>query len=256
MPRYDEIWDTLVRRSVDQGAIDIRTLMERAFQMGLTEEAVIERLDADLAEDGPIFGKFLRSMTGAAESAVVAASRQGEIVGELSDDEELQRLTDLADVEDVIEDALSNADPEAAAALEEAVADRLEMTWVCALVNTCHRCLPLHGMSMTLEEWTEKGLLPEVMHDGWTSSCHCRLVSRLPDDRGDLKAPLVRTRQKPITSARGFRAEKKTVRAIMQNDIDRALKARDDALNSKEGRRTLRLAGQLGTLQRKGHTDE
>jgi len=246
VPRYDETWSTLVRRAVDQGAIDVRTLMERAFQMGMTEEAVIEQLEADLANDGSVFGKYLRSLVGAAEASVVAATRQGELVGQLAEDEELRRLTGLADVDDVIEEALSGADPEAAHELEMAVADTYEETWICTLVNTCPRCLPLHGVTLLHEEWVQRGLLPEVMHDGWTSSCHCRLVyARLVRGRQDLTAPLVRNKQKPLTSARGFRAQKKTLRAVLQNDIDRALNARNDAMQSLEGRRTLRIAGQL-----------
>lgn len=246
MPRYDQVWDTLVRRSVDQGAIDIRTLMERAHQMGMTEATVISQLEADLANDGSVFGKFLRSLCGAAESSVVAATRQGEMVGTLAEDKELRRLSNLADIDDVIEQALSGADPEAAQELENAVADVYEETWICTLVNTCPRCLPLHGVRLLHEEWVQRGLLPEVMHDGWTSSCHCRLVaSKLVEDRQDLTAPLVRIKQKPLTTARGFRAEKKTLRSVMQNDIDRAMKARDEAMQSLEGRRTLRIAGQL-----------
>jgi hypothetical protein len=249
MPRYDETWDTLVRRAVDQGAIDIRTMMERAHQMGMTEDALIERLEADLADDGSIFGKFLRSITGASEAAVVAASRQGELVGHLAEDRALARLSGLADVDDVIDQALDGADPEAAAALEESVADAYEETWICAFNKTCPRCLPLHGVKLLHSEWVQRGLLPEVMHDGWTSSCHCRLVfSRFVDGREELRAPLVRTKQKPLTSARGFRAQKKTLRAVLQNDIDKAMKARDDAMGSIEGRRTLRIAGQLNTL--------
>ena len=249
MPRYDEVWSTLVRRAVDQGAIDVRTLMERAYQMGMTEATVIEQLEADLSNEGSIFGKFLRSMTGAAESSVVAATRQGEMVGQLAEDAELRRLTGLADVDDVIEEALSGADPEAAAELERAVADVYEETWICTLVNTCHRCLPLHGVTLLHEEWLQRGLLPEVMHDGWTSSCHCRLVfARLVRGREDLAAPLVRVKRKPLTSARGLRAEKKTMRSVMQADIDRAMAARDEAMKSIEGRRTLRIAGQLKTL--------
>lgn len=249
MPRYDEVWDTLIRRAVDQGAIDIRTMMERAFQMGMSEPAVMERLDADLADDGSIFGKFLRSVSGAGEASVVAASRQGELVGHLAEDAALKRLSGLANVDDIIDDVLDSADPEAAALLEDAVEEELEETWVCRLVNTCHRCLPLHGVTLPHSEWRSRGLLPEVMHDGWTSSCDCRLVpSSQAEGRKDLIAPLVRTKQKPLTSVRGFRAEKKTVRAVMQRDIDRAMKARDDAMVSLEGRRTLRIAGQLETL--------
>lgn len=249
MPRYDDIWDTLARRAVDQAAIDVRALMERAFQMGLSEQALIEQLDLDLSTDGPIFGKFMRSITGAAESSIVAANRQGEIVGHIAEDQELKRLLDVANVDDVIEDAISSADPEMSQLLEEAASEDLEETWVCTLVKTCHRCLPLHGVTLFHSEWVSRGLLPESMHDGWTSSCHCRLVpAKVTQNRKTLREPLVRIKQKSLESARGLRANKRTLRSVLQNDIDRAIESRNQAMQSPEGRRTLRIAGQAETL--------
>jgi hypothetical protein len=46
-----------------------------------------------------------------------------------------------------------------------------------------------------------------------------------------------------LESPTGLKGSKKTRRAIAQGDIDKALAARDKAMESPQGRRTMRLMG-------------
>lgn len=238
MSRYDRIYERLATRAVRQGGVDIETFMAQMIDAGVSETRLQQMLLQDVEEGGPIFGKFLRSLTGAAESSVLAAERQGDVAGTVASDAELQELLDLAD-RGLVEDA----DPEALARIEDAVADRIDYTWVAMLVNTCPKCLPLHGSTRLLSEWEELGLHPDTIHEGWNSPCHCSLVpTSEAAGRKDLIDPLTRERLKTET---GLKASKKTQRAVAQADIAKAQNAVKQAANSLEGRRTLRLLGKV-----------
>jgi hypothetical protein len=246
MPRYDSIYRILARRAVREGGIDVESFVDQALEGGMDPERIQEQLLFDVENDGPIFGKFFRTLKGAAEGAVMAAERQGFAVGLINEDradEEIARLRRLANMDDV----LDGADPEELAAVEEAGADRLELTWVAELRNTCHLCLPLHGKSLTRDEWDKLGKNPSTIHsnEGWVTPCHCQLVpTRVASDREELRTPLVRNKLK---SPKGLKGSKRTARGVTQQDLDRSLAARDKAMESEGGRRTLRLLGKSGT---------
>ncbi len=234
MPNYRKTWDSLASRAVKQSTIDAETFLKRAEAAGMSPKQVSQRLIADLENDGPIFGKFTRSLAGAASSSVLAAERQGVMAGTIQGDEELSRLLDLADVEDAIEEA----DPDELEDLEKAAGtDDEEFMWVCTLKNTCHECLPLHGKILTMGEWKERGLLPELMHDGWKSDCQCHLVpATSAKDRKDLIDPLVRNK---------IPGGKRTTKGVLQADVDRARSAVAKANASEAGRRVLRALGSI-----------
>lgn len=236
MPRYDRTFAALANRAIAQGVTDMETFLTQMADTGVSPDRVEQLLLDDLEGDGPIFGKFMRSMIGAAEQGTLAAARSGEIAGTVDATSELRRLTSITDLDDAIE----QADPEALEAIEEDVG-RTEWTWICALKNTCHRCLPLHGVTRTMDEWKALGLLPETIHSGWNSACHCTLVPADEFKRGDVVAPLTR---KKIKSPTGQKPNRKTARAVAQKDLDKSLSARNKAMESPEGRRTLRLLGQ------------
>lgn len=240
--RYDQVWALLAERATSQGVIDVETFIRLLAESGVSEEQMLEMLEHDLETDGPIFGKFVRSLSGAASSTAMAAVRQGEAIGTIDGDAELRRLSKLAGVEGSVLEAIQTADPEVAAMAEDAVLLDIPHTWIAELINTCHRCLPLHGSTLTLREWRAKGLLPETIHTGWDSSCHCRLVPEvvLTESRDDLMAPLRRLK---LSTSTGLKGSKRTARAVEQRDIDAAIAAREAAMASEEGRRTLRLLG-------------
>ena len=128
--RYDEIFQTLVERAISQGGIDVETFMRRAIQSGMSEDVLMSLLEEDLLNDGPIFGKYVRSMVGAARSSVMAAERQGETISYLVSDPEVRELLRDLDLEEVAESALANADPELSEEVEAAVAGNVEYTWI------------------------------------------------------------------------------------------------------------------------------
>jgi len=235
MPRYDRTWALLAERATSQGVIDVETFVRLLAESGVSEDVMLEMLERDLETNGPVFGKFMRSIGFASGSTAMTAVRQGEMVGAMNADAELQRLTRLAGMEGSVLQALETADPEIAEQLEIDVMDEVAHTWICTLRNTCNRCLPLHGKNMTLGEWKERGLVPELMHQGWDSDCHCRLMPTvIAEGRTELVAPLKRVK---------VPGSKRTQRAIAQKDIDAALAARDAALKSDEGLRVLAMLG-------------
>lgn len=241
MPNYDKIWAILAGRAVEQGGINATSFIEQARASGMSDETILNMLEEDLETGGQVFGPFLRAIEGAAQSAVMTSIRQGETIGTIDGDEELRRLVGLAESEDAIEEAIRTGDPNLAEALEEVAADDLLETSIAELRNTCHVCLPLHGKTLTRREWQERGLLPEMRHAGWKSSCKCRLIPAKYADSDDLVAPLVRERAE---SPRGLKPSKRTTAVISQGSIERAQRVRDEALATPEGRRTLRLLGQ------------
>lgn len=237
--RHDRVWSNLVGRAISQGGLDVETFVRQAIDSGMTEEHIQERLLNDLDTGGPIFGKFFRHLTSAAEGTAMSAHRTGGYMGDIATDPDMAELLDLADMDDVIE----IADPEVMDDIQQGIADRLEYMWVAELRQTCHLCLPLHGTQMTMDEWWSRGLLPEFIHPAeWGSKCYCRLVPvRQVADRKDVMAPLVRQRLQTETGLKGWA---KTRRGVTQVDLDKATAKRNEALQSKEGRRTMRLLGQ------------
>lgn len=234
--RYDKAWSALASRAVKQGAMNADTFLEMASASGMSGAEIERRLLDDLDNDGPIFGSFMRSLKGAAATTVLAAERQGAVAAAMDGDAELERLLGVASLDDVIDDA----DPEALDEIAAAAATQ-EFVWIATLVNTCERCLPLHGHRRTLEEWDAMGLNPETIHEGWASPCYCTLegVDALAGE--DVKEPLSRTKLKTETGLKGSR---RTARGVAQQDLDRARSAVTKASDSLEGRRTLRILGQ------------
>lgn len=242
MPRYDRMYAILARRAVKEGGIDVESFVDQALEVGISPERIQEMLLEDLANDGPLFGRFFRTLTGAAETAVLTAERQGFDVGVLAEDVADKRIAELRRIVNM-DDALTEADPEKLAEIEQAGASMVEYTWIALMQNTCHLCLPLHGHSRTKEEWQELGVLPDTIHvnAGFVSKCRCTLVPRnVAEGRADLQAPLLRNK---LVSDTGLKGSKRTARGVAQQDLDRAIAARDKALESEQGRRTLRLLG-------------
>ena len=244
--RYDQLFSALARRAVRQGVVDIETFAERALASGMSPENLEERLLQDLEQGGPVFGKFTRSLGGAASSAVLAAEKQGEAAARAYAEE----LISLSELDDLLEDA----DPEQMAEIAAMTSSRVAYTWVATLINTCHLCLPLHGKTMTREQWEADGLDPETIHidEGWESKCQCQLIpSEDIDDPGEVREPLMRER---VKSPMGQKVSGRTKRAIAQHDPEKAIDARDKAMETLEGRRTMRLMGQMNAD--KGDDDE
>lgn len=244
MPSYSAIWARLAERALAQATINIQSFMQMAVDAGMTEEALMERLEDDLDNDGPLFGSFMRSITGAAVKSVGEATRQGELIGALRHDPYFDRVLEMVenDMPGSVVEAIDSADPDLAASIEAAVEEDLDFVSVANFKNTCHECLPLHGQRLTMREWKARGLWPTQRHDGWKSDCQCRMLPPHISGGGDsLRAPL---RRVPMQSATGKKGLKKTVRAVTQRDIEKAIEARNEAMQSERGRRTLRLLGQ------------
>jgi hypothetical protein len=249
--RHDRVWGNLVGRAIKQGGLDVETFVRHAIDSGMSEQAIQDRLLSDLETGGPIFGKFFRHLGAAAEQTSTSAHRTGGFLGDIATDPQLSEMLDLADMDDVIE----IADPEVMDSIQQGIADRDERMWVAELRNTCHLCLPLHGTIMTMAEWQESGLHPDTIHPAeWGSKCHCHLVPvRQVGDRTDVMAPLVRNRMR---SATGLKGRSRTYRGVTQADHDRAMRERDKAMVTLEGRRTLRLLGQSTTENQVARTRE
>jgi hypothetical protein len=241
MARYDQVFATLARRAVEQGISDVRSLIEIMRSAGASDEAVLQTLLDDFDNDGPIFGRFSRSLKGAAGNAVMAAMRQGQMVSDAMENDKLRQiLRERGYLERAI-DALETGDPEAAEdVIAQASADAYYM-WVAELRNTCHLCLPLHGKAQTALEWQQAGLDPSTIHAsaGWSSECKCRLVLQDPADTKALRGQMAPLRRVPLA-----KGEKKTVRRIDQQGIEGARAAVEAARQSPDGMRVLRKLGQ------------
>jgi len=245
--RYDELFARLTERAIGGAALDLDTFFENAIAMGMDPEVVEQQLLDDLERGGPIFGKFLRSVTGAAEASSVQAERQGQFVGATQFDNEVQALLDFDPVE--FDRMIDEGDAEALDAVEATAGEVVDMIWVAELINTCEFCLPLHGVRRTAREWESLGLHPSTRHQqlGWNSICHCHLIpSKDLSDNEPFIAPLKRIPDKTVT---GKKIARKTRRSIMQDDIDKSRAAVEKAKDSIEGRRLLRLMGMANTTE-------
>jgi hypothetical protein len=230
--RYDALYTSLARRAVETGLIDIRAFVEQATAKGASLDAIERQMLDDLMNDGPLFGKFFRNMSGAAEESAATAFGQGVQVGELiATDAELAAELAQYGADDLIEDA----DPEVLEEVESLGQTKLYM-WHAELRNTCEQCLPLHGKVDTKEGWRERGLEPQLH-----PRCKCTFVLVTEESAAahDL-APLVRN--KDLT---GVRAGRKTVRGVTQPDIDRARIAAQRASETPAGRKMLKLMGSV-----------
>jgi len=241
MPRYDELYERLAQRAINTVAVDLDTFFEDAIALGMSPEAIEEALLSDLFDEGPIFGKFLNNAIGASEGAVMEAGRQGSFVGQIT--KQQREFLDLSD--DQIDALLDGADPEALAEIEQGFGPVVRQRWVAELVNTCHRCLAVHGEVMTAEQWAERGLHPSTIHSGWNTPCHCRLVNEdLVEGREDLVAPLKRVPQK---TASGLKAgSRRTVRVALKDAMGSIAQLDKAAAGlSAESKRTLRMLGKV-----------
>lgn len=251
MPRYDKTYARLAERSVRQGAINIDTFIENMLSQGVGFPRISQMMMQDIESDGPLFGSFVRSLTGAAHGSVLAAERQGDALGVVRSrgQASMNRLLGLSkqglkiDSPDSLNKVAQDADPEVLEHVEAQSAPLLKYTWVASSGNVCHLCLPLHGTTMLMSEWNAQGMTPATIHPTeWTARCKCQLIpEEEAGNRSDLVAPLVRKR---VEGPSGIKGSKRTQRAISQKDIEKSLAARDKAIQTKEGRRTLRLMGQ------------
>ena len=233
------------QRAIEHGISDARTFQQLALASGVSIERVAEMLQEDLDNEGPIFGKFMRSLRGAAVASVGAAERTGEIIGHIDIDAMgLEEALSLADVEDIID----HADPDELGELERA-ADAQGVMWVCMLVGTCPNCLPIHGTVMTRGRFKADGLVPGpggTMHRGWSTECKCRWVPTTEIDRADAMSPLKRI---PKKDAQGRKISGRTTRAVAQKDVDKSVAAVAKSQETIEGRRALRVMGQANKEQ-------
>ena len=177
-------------------------------------------------------------MSSAVGQSLTQAARQGRIVVETVSDRNVWSeggTGSILDRENFLDELAAKADPETASDIEDMAAQQ-QVTWVAMMINTCEYCLPLHGKTMSRAEWQEAGLDPETIHadKGWASPCWCSLI---PEDGiiGGI-TPLVRLRDEKGSS--------RTRRGVSQSDIDRSQIAAAKAMESKQGRRVMRLLGQ------------
>lgn len=241
MARYDLAYERLAQRAIKQGAVDVETLMQMAKDNGMTQARLEELLLQDLEEGGPIFGKFVRSMTSAANTAVQTAARQGQALADIANsisDKEIAEFMSVGDIDNLAYDAAPDAIDQAIGAEE----NDLLLTWKATLVNTCNLCLPLHGKTMYKSQWEAQSLSPEVIHlqEGWESDCQCNLVRAAEFSRSKEVDPLIR---KKYPKEAG-KVNKRTMRSVLQEDLGKSYQAISKAADTPEGRRTLRLLGQ------------
>jgi hypothetical protein len=243
----------LANRALKLASIDLETFVASSLENKMSEAALQKNLINDLETEGPIFGKFLRNLTGAAPAATQSAHRAGIRAGEIADaadsdpEGEIARLVKLNNTD--IGEIIDSGDPDALDELMKMAAPVIDLMWVAELVNTCELCLPLHGVVRTAEEWAEKGLDPETIHPAeWNRDCQCRLIDVTKRDRKADMEPLVRIPQK---TAGGKSVSRRTVRSIAQKDLDKSLVALEKAKQTVAGRRAIREMGKANQGKKK-----
>lgn len=245
MPRYDKTLSRRLLRAMKLADGDLEELFLRAEDNGLTDEAIERALIADLENDGPIFGRLKSNLMGAAEASVMAAQAQGTFVGEAIESGQLAASEYLQEMSDAdFQAMMSGNDPDGMGRFEDATAYSLEYTWVSTLVNTCPFCLALHGKTVTRQEWRQAGLDPETIHaeNSINAKCFCHLALATEANKDDLAttAPLKRT---SLESGTGLKGNRRTLRAVTNEDPLKALEAVRKAQETEQGRRTLRMLG-------------
>lgn len=253
-----ELFTVLLARVLGTSDIDLETFFVRAEAMGMSREALEQTLVDDLENEGAIFGRFLAGLIGAAEGVALAAYRTGNIAVQISTRTEItfvDALLGLGEDEagvrlDGSVSPVGNTSAIHAFNLEAMQRDQTEYYWVAELRNTCFRCLPLHGVKMRLVDWHARGLHPDTIHTGWNSICHCSFVREDLVSEEVLKSPLVRLQgAKLLGEGKGAQKFRHTIRTVLDSDIVKAQKAVLKARESEEGRRILRLSGQVAATQ-------
>lgn len=237
--RYDKLYSIRAQKAVESGLVDVEAFVNELVADGVPLTRINTMLLDDLEGNGPLFGKFFRSIGGAGETTLSVAESQGSGVAEaLSLDDELAAFAREANVDGrSVAQMAQSGDPEALELIEDQ-AEYQELTWICTLRKTCETCLPLHGKSLSRQEWRDRGLRPRSLHP----NCECDWVpTELAKDREDLINPLMRN-----IAAGQEKGGRRTVRSLAQVDIERSQAAAEKAAQSKEGRRILRLLGQSG----------
>lgn len=199
--RYSSLYALRSQRAIDVALADVSTLIAELAADGVPPERVNEILVDDLETNGPIFGRFFRSIVSAGEVAVSLAEFQAALTGDDAGGDPVQ-----------LEAGERSHDPDSA-------------TWVCVSHREMDRCMALHGVTKTRGEWTVLGLRPRLMH----SRCVCELVP--PEQSEEFKSPLLRN-----TAA----GQGKGCRLTSREDNDeRAESMRQRALASAAGRAVL-----------------
>ena len=234
--RYDQLYDRLVGRAMAHANVDLQFFIQNAVANNVPPNVLRMRLMNDLMNEGPIFGKFMRSMNGAAGQTVLEARRQGTRAAYADKNLSSEMSKNGLNIQQIID----TGDAELLEKVEQISAPLTESTWLCALRNTCDYCLPLHGITRTDQEWDELGLDPSTIHAelGWSSICYCIKVPAEQVNRNAELAPLKRV---PLQDRGGSR---RTERAITQRDLEKSISAVAKARESVQGRRTMRLLGQ------------
>lgn len=246
MPHYGRTYARIAQRTIRRAEATLEELVDRLRDAGLSDEDILVQALDDLDNDGPIFGGLFSGLESAGEAAIVAAGSQGQSIAHIDGDAALRDVlasVGVSDVDRFLTETLENGDPDAAFEAEQITQSNRFLTWVAVLQNTCHACLPLHGVTKSAEEWQQLDLDPATIHEqngimnratGSANPCYCRLVE---DASGaEVLEPLRRMRTEPGVS-------KKTVRLIGSKNLGVSQKAAEAALESKIGRRTLRRLG-------------
>jgi hypothetical protein len=246
MANYARTYQRLAKRAAQRGRIDLEAFIEQARDAKMSDADIERAILGDLINDGPVFGAFFRSLSGAGVKSTSAAYTSARDVGSFLDDPEIEKelksLEALRNVDD-IEEFLSSGDPDELEAFSDALDPELQSyVSVADFVNTCYICLPLHGHEMTKGEWQEQGLWPDQRHpEDWLSDCKCTMMPIGKQyDQTKFIAPL---RRVAVKDENGKRIGKRTIRAVTQNDIDKARKAAEEARQNPEGRKVLRALG-------------
>jgi hypothetical protein len=143
---YSILYQTLATRALALAEVDLETFIENALGAGMSPDVLNEQLINDLTTEGPLFGKFLRNLTGASQAAALQAHRQGTRAGEMIGKTDLDDLLELNQLD--IGAILDSGDPSELERLDVITAPEVALMWVAELINTCHLCLPLHGTIM------------------------------------------------------------------------------------------------------------
>jgi len=248
MPHYGRTYSRLANQAVAQASVKLETFVGRLKDAGLPDKQIINRVVMDLESDGPIFGEFFGQLGGAGGSSIIAAQGQGQSIGHIESTPALKSVladVGITDVDKFLSDTIDDANPDDAFDAEQLTKSDRFLVWVSVLRNTCHACLPLHGVRKSAEEWEELGLDPSTIHadngiinrgTGSANPCYCTLVED-SDQVAELE-PLQRVRKEDGIS-------KGTVRGVASKNLGVSQAARDKALDSKIGRRTLRLLGSV-----------
>ena len=254
MPHYGRTYLRLATKAIKQAEVTLEELVERLRDNGLTDDEILDSVLADFDEGGPVFGNFFSGMEHAGASSIQAAQSQGQSVAHVAEDRALQELLrdiGVADPASFVDEVLDGADPDGAFDIEQITKESRMLTWVAVLRNTCHACLPNHGVTKSAAEWEELDLDPATIHGqhgiinratGNPNPCYCVLV----EDTDAVKElePLRRIKIEGVS--------KRTTRNVGSKNLGTSQEAVDKLQESKAGRSALRKLGQIN----KGDGDE